>query len=160
MESLIIVSSTTFTMFENRTKSHCSSSSPAPLWRHDTKTCTRPSSRLRPRSWPTLWPTLSTCARWGSTSYPSVKYRNIGLFTELTDLSVDNYLTIFQKGSSTFNTLQMTTIPIWFQIITCILCLTLKTNVTSARIPEEDSCQCALNLCLLTRTQMNTGIYA
>ena len=37
-----------------------------------------------------------------------------------------------------------------------MLCLTSRTTVTSARIPEEDACHRAPNLCVLSRVQKGT----
>ena len=37
-----------------------------------------------------------------------------------------------------------------------ILCLTSRTTVTSARIPEEDACYLASNLCVFSRVQKGT----
>ena len=39
---------------------------------------------------------------------------------------------------------------------TAILCLTLRTTVTSARIPEEDASHRACNLCVFSRVQKGT----
>ena len=84
------------------------------------------------------------------------KAYEINLMQELTLLGITQYYAFVQEKQKVhcLNTLFRKVSHLVQDI--SILCLTSRTTVTSARIPEEDACHCVRNLCVFSRFQKGT----